>query len=112
MVQVCGGEDRFRGRTSLTDGGSCRFVRGPDHFALHRIVERDPGGPKFGGKCGAKLLFEAPDHCIAKRDEVRLVDAESRVAAAGMGNDRLPNLLFKSQINGALEHDLASRQAA
>src|SRR6516165_7563755 len=74
---------------SVTYGGLSRFLPRPHHFALDGVIERNPGSPKFGGECGAKLLLQAPNHRIAKCDEVRLVHPESRVLATGMGNDRL-----------------------
>src|SRR6516164_11405436 len=53
-------------RTAVT---SCRVLRCTYHFTLDCIVERNPGLPQLRSKWRAKLLLEAPDQRVAKRDE-------------------------------------------
>src|SRR5215467_11809352 len=62
-------------------GTSCRVLRCTYHFTLDCIVERNPGLPQLGSKCRAKLLLEAPDQRVAKRDKVRWINAETCMLA-------------------------------
>jgi len=89
---------------SRTAATSCRVLRCTYHFTSDCIVERDPGLPQLRSKFGAKLLLEAPDQRVAKCDEVRRVNAETRVLAPAMTNDRLKQFALVQSAHDCRDH--------
>ena len=73
---------------SRTAATSCRVLRCTYHFTSDCIVECDPGLPQLRSKFGAKLLLEAPDQRVAKRDE-SAVTQRCRHRIGKMGSEDL-----------------------
>ena len=89
---------------SRTAGTSCRVLRCTYHFTSDCIVECDPGLPQLRSKFGAKLLLEAPDQRVAKRNEVRRVNAETCMLATRMTDDRLKQLALVQSAHNCRDH--------